>query len=87
MKRRPKPPGSEEKPSMPAADAGTILQVKVWLTGISPMVWRRILVSTANRLQAGKGLVNRGEKLWGGRGRRAPSLPHPIDGAPDATAE
>ena len=47
MKRWPKSPGSEEKSSVPAADASAILQVKVWLTGISPMVWRRILVPTA----------------------------------------
>ena len=30
-------------PSEPAADANTILQVKVWWAGISPMVWRRVL--------------------------------------------
>jgi hypothetical protein len=29
---------------LPAADAPAIFQVKVWLTGISPMVWRRVLV-------------------------------------------
>ncbi len=53
MKRRPKSPGSEEKSSMPAAeDASAILQVKVWLTRISPMVWRRILVPTAFTLYA-----------------------------------
>jgi len=44
MKRRPKSTGSEEKSPAPAADAAAILQVKVWLTGISPMVWRRVLV-------------------------------------------
>jgi hypothetical protein len=31
MKRRPKSPGLEEKSSVPAANADTILQVKVWL--------------------------------------------------------
>jgi len=40
MKRRSKSPGSEEKSSAPTADAATILQVKVWLTGISPMLPR-----------------------------------------------
>ena len=40
MKRRPKPRAPEENL---AADADAILQVKVWLTGISPMVWRRVL--------------------------------------------
>jgi hypothetical protein len=28
-------------PSEPAADANALLQVKVWLAGISPMVWRQ----------------------------------------------
>ena len=41
MKRRPKPPVPEENL---AADAAAILQIKVWLTGISPTVWRRVLV-------------------------------------------
>jgi hypothetical protein len=28
---------------MPAdADAASIMQIKVWLVGISPMVWRRL---------------------------------------------
>jgi hypothetical protein len=30
----------------PAAGDDAILQVKIWLTGISPMVWRRVLVPT-----------------------------------------
>lgn len=42
MKRRPKPPAPEEDP---AADPNAILQVKFWLTGISPMVWRRVLAT------------------------------------------
>jgi hypothetical protein len=57
MKRRPKSPGSEEKSSVPAADASAILQVKVWLTGISPMVWRRILVPTAFTLRELHGVI------------------------------
>jgi hypothetical protein len=44
MKRRPKSAVPEENPLAPAADAATIPRVKVWLTGISPMVWRRVLV-------------------------------------------
>ena len=47
MKRRPKSAVPEENPLAPAADAATILQVKVWLTGISPMVWRRVLVPSS----------------------------------------
>jgi Plasmid pRiA4b ORF-3-like protein len=34
----------EEKPSLAVVDGEAILQVKVWLTGISPMIWRRVLV-------------------------------------------
>jgi len=46
MKRRSKLPLSEEKSVAAVAAAGddAILQVKVWLVGISPMVWRRVLV-------------------------------------------
>jgi hypothetical protein len=58
MKRRPKSPGSEEKLTVPAADtAGAILQVKVWLTGINPMVWRRVLVPTAFTLRELHGVI------------------------------
>jgi hypothetical protein len=44
MKRRLKRSITVEPPSEPAADANVVLQVKVWLVGISPMVWRRVLV-------------------------------------------
>jgi hypothetical protein len=57
MKRRPKFPGSEEKSSVPAADASAILQVKVWLTGISPMVWRRVLVPSSFTLRELHGVI------------------------------
>jgi hypothetical protein len=57
MKRRPKSPGSEEKSSVPAADADAILQVKVWLTGISPMVWRRVLVPANFTLRELHGVI------------------------------
>jgi hypothetical protein len=58
MKRRLKSPGSEAKSSVPAADAaGAILQVKVWLTGISPMVWRRVPVPTAFTLRELHGVI------------------------------
>ncbi len=49
MKRRPEPRAPEENP--PAA-ADAILQVKVWLTGVSPMVWRRVLVAATVTLRA-----------------------------------
>ena len=57
MKRRPKSPGSEEKSSVPAADADAILQVKVWLTEISPMVWRRVLVPANFTLRELHGVI------------------------------
>jgi hypothetical protein len=44
MRRRPNQPVPEQSPTPSGADAGAIMQVKVWLVGISPMVWRRVLV-------------------------------------------
>jgi hypothetical protein len=57
MERRPKSPGSEEKSSAPAAEAAAILQVKVGLTGISPMVWRRVLVPANFTLRELHGVI------------------------------
>jgi hypothetical protein len=48
MTRRLKPSAAAAPPSEGAADASAVLQVKAWLVSISPMVWRRILVPTAN---------------------------------------
>ena len=53
MKRRPKPPVPEVNP---AADAA-ILLVKFWLIGISPMVWRRVLVPTNFTLRELHGVI------------------------------
>jgi hypothetical protein len=44
MKRRPKQVLQEENPALVASDADPLVQVKVWLLGVSPMVWRRVLV-------------------------------------------
>ena len=55
--KRPKSPGSEEKSLVPAADAAAILQVKVWLTGISPMVWRGVLVPSSFTLRELHGVI------------------------------
>lgn len=33
-----------ENPTAPASDDSQIVQIKVWLVGISPMMWRRVLV-------------------------------------------
>jgi hypothetical protein len=54
MKRRPKPPVPEENL---AADAAAILQIKVWLTGMSPMVWRRVLVPSSFTLRELHGVI------------------------------
>jgi hypothetical protein len=44
MKQRPKQPLPGKSPTLLASDADQIVQIKVWLLGISPMVWRRVLV-------------------------------------------
>jgi hypothetical protein len=54
MKRRPKSAVPEEDP---AAATAAILQVKVWLTGISPMVWRRVLVPATFTLRELHGVI------------------------------
>ena len=58
MKRRPKPLVPTENL---AADADAILQVKFWLTGMSPMVWRRVLMPSSFTLRV----------LWDGNQYRA----------------
>jgi hypothetical protein len=57
MKQRSKSPGSEDKSPVPVSDAAAILQVKVWLTGVSPMVWRRILVPATFTLRELHGVI------------------------------
>jgi hypothetical protein len=51
MTRRPKQPLPTENLVPSATDANAIVQVKVWLLGISPMVWRRVLVPSACTLR------------------------------------
>jgi hypothetical protein len=51
--------------ALPAVDADAILQVKVWLVGISPMIWRRVLVPAAFSLRELHGM---GEYADGGVG-------------------
>jgi hypothetical protein len=53
MKQRPKSVVPEENPLAPTA----ILRVKVWLTGISPMVWRCILVPSSFTLRELHGMI------------------------------
>ena len=57
MKRRPKHPLQADDASAPATDANAILQIKVWLVGISPMVWRRVLVPTTFTLRELHGVI------------------------------
>ena len=52
MKRRTKP----LVPNL-AVDADAILQVKFWLIGISPMVWRRVLVPSSFTLRELHGVI------------------------------
>jgi hypothetical protein len=44
MKRRLKPPAAVAPSPDAAVNVDAVLQVKVWLVSISPMVWRRVLV-------------------------------------------
>jgi hypothetical protein len=57
MKRRPKQPLPEENSSAFATDAEALLQVKIWLVGISPMVWRRVLVPARFTLRELHGVI------------------------------
>jgi hypothetical protein len=54
MKRRSKPPVPEEDL---AADAAAIRQIKVWLTGISPLVSRHVLVPSSFTLRELHGVI------------------------------
>ena len=46
-----------QTPPAPDRDEESILQFKVWLLGISPMVWRRVLVSAACSLRELHGVI------------------------------
>jgi Plasmid pRiA4b ORF-3-like protein len=54
MTRRPKQPPPAETPT---PDADAVLQVKVWLLDISPMVWRRLLVPSSYTLRELHGVI------------------------------
>jgi hypothetical protein len=51
MKRRLKPPAAVAPSSDGVVNADAVLQVKIWLVGISPMVWRRVLVPASFTLR------------------------------------
>lgn len=57
MKRWLKPPVAAASGPDASVDADAVLQVKVWLVGISPMVWRRILVPASFTLRELHGVI------------------------------
>jgi hypothetical protein len=57
MKRQSKPPPPAVNDALPTADAGEVLQIKVWLVGVSPMIWRRVLVPAAFSLRELHGVM------------------------------
>jgi hypothetical protein len=65
MRRRPKYPLQAEKALASTTDAEAILQVKVWLVGISPMAWRRVLVPVTFTLRELHGVIQ-GVMGWEG---------------------
>ena len=56
MKQRLKPPAAVASSSDGAVNAA-VLQVKIWLVGISPMVWRRVLVPASFTLRELHGVI------------------------------
>ena len=57
MKRRLKPPVAAAPSPGAVVNADAVLQVKVWLVGISPMVWRRVLVPASFTLRELHGVI------------------------------
>ena len=57
MKRRLKQPAEAASSADASVDADAVLQVKVWLVGISPMVWRRVLVPASFTLHELHGVI------------------------------
>ena len=57
MKRRLNPPAAVTPSSDGAVNADAVLQVKVWVVGISPMVWRRVLVPASFTLRELHGVI------------------------------
>jgi hypothetical protein len=57
MRRRGRAPLEGKNVRALAADPGEIVQVKVWLIGISPMVWRRLLVPATLSLRELHGVI------------------------------
>jgi hypothetical protein len=57
MTRSRKPAVSAVNPASSAAAADDIVQIKVWLLGVSPMVWRRVLVPASFTLRELHGVI------------------------------
>jgi hypothetical protein len=57
MKRQSKLPRVGEKPVPAVADGDAVLQVKIWLAGISPMIWRRVFVPATFTLRELHGVI------------------------------
>ena len=57
MKRRPKQPLPDEPPTPSDAGAASIVQIRIWLVGIGPKVWRRVLVPTKFTLRELHGVI------------------------------
>jgi hypothetical protein len=57
MTRQPKQPVAECDPASPRAGSDTIVQIKVWPLGVSPMVWRRVLVPASFTLGELHGVI------------------------------
>jgi hypothetical protein len=51
MKQQRKQAGPADNDATPVAGAGEIVQIKLWLLGISPMVCRRVLVPASYTLR------------------------------------
>jgi hypothetical protein len=69
-----KQPSSARDAAPPVSDAAGIVQIKVWPLGISPMVWRRVLVSSACTLRELHGVL---QVAMGWEGITSP-VPPPI---------
>jgi hypothetical protein len=57
VKQSRKPAVPADNPASSSAGIGEIVQVKVWLLGISPMVWRRVLVPESCTLRELHGVL------------------------------
>jgi hypothetical protein len=55
--RTPKRTRPATETALPAADAEAVVQIKIWLLGISPMVWRRVLVPSSCSLRELHGVI------------------------------